>query len=136
MILGRVHAVKENYGHKYVGTDVGMNVLIRPAMYDSWHDVEVYRDGEAVVSGARDVFSVVGNICESGDILAKDREMPVAKENDIIVALDAGAYGYSMCSTYNNRLRPAEVLIKSTGEDVLIRRRETLDDLMRLFEVD
>ncbi len=136
VLLGRVHAVKENFGHKYVGTDLGMNVLIRPAMYDSWHDVEVYRDGEAVVSGPRDVFSVVGNICESGDILAKDREMPVAKENDIIVALDAGAYGYSMCSTYNNRLRPAEVLIKSTGEDVLIRRRETLDDLMRLFDVD
>ena len=136
VLLGRVHAVKENFGHKYVGTDIGMNVLIRPALYESWHDVEVYRDGKAVVSGPKDVYSVVGNICESGDILAKDREIAVTKENDIIVALDAGAYGYSMASSYNNRLRPAEVLIKSTGEDVLIRRRETLDDLMRLFDVD
>lgn len=136
VLLGRVHAVKENFGHKYVGTDIGMNVLIRPALYESWHDVEVYRDGKAVVSGPKDVYSVVGNICESGDILAKDREIAVTKENDIIVALDAGAYGYSMASNYNNRLRPAEVLIKSTGEDVLIRRRETLDDLMRLFDVD
>lgn len=136
VLLGRVHAVKENFGHKYVGSDIGMNVLIRPALYESWHDVEVYRDGKAVVSGPKDVYSVVGNICESGDILAKDREIAVTKENDIIVALDAGAYGYSMASSYNNRLRPAEVLIKSTGEDVLIRRRETLDDLMRLFDVD
>ena len=133
VLLGRVHAVKENYGHKYVGTDIGMNVLIRPELYDSWHDVEVYRNGEVVTDGEREVYSVVGNICESGDIVAKDRELPVTKEKDVVVVLDAGAYGFSMCSNYNNRLRPAEVLITSAGDDVLIRRRETLEDLLRCF---
>ena len=133
VILGQVHSVKENYGHKYVGTDIGMNVLIRPELYDSWHDVEIYRDGEPVTSGEREVYSVVGNICESGDIVAKDRELPLTREKDIVVVLDAGAYGFSMCSNYNNRLRAAEVLITSDGEDKLIRRRETLEDLMRCF---
>lgn len=133
VVLGQVHAVKENYGHKYVGTDIGMNVLIRPELYDSWHDVEVYRDGQPVTGGEREVYSVVGNICESGDIVAKDRELPVIKEKDIVAVLDAGAYGFSMSSNYNNRLRAAEVLITSSGEDILIRRRETLDDLLRCF---
>jgi len=133
VILGQVHAVKENYGHKYVGTDIGMNVLIRPELYDSWHDVEVYRDGQPVTGGEREVYSVVGNICESGDIVAKDRKLPVIKEKDIVAVLDAGAYGFSMSSNYNNRLRAAEVLITSSGEDILIRRRETLDDLLRCF---
>ncbi|MBO4927795.1 MAG: diaminopimelate decarboxylase [Clostridiales bacterium] len=135
VLLGRVHAVKENYGHKYVGTDIGMNVLMRPELYDSWHDVEIYRDGSPVVDGPRDTYSVVGNICESGDIVAKDRDLPVTKEGDVAVVLDAGAYGFSMSSNYNNRLRPAEVLITSSGEDVLIRRRETLEDLLRCFDI-
>ena len=135
VILGRVHATKENYGHHYAGTDIGMNVLIRPELYDSWHDVEIYRDGKPVVSGPKAEYSIVGNICESGDIVAKDREIPVPHEGDVVVVLDAGAYGFSMSSNYNNRLRPAEVLINSKGEDVLIRRRETLEDLMRCFDV-
>ena len=135
VLLGGVHSVKENYGHKYVGTDIGMNVLIRPELYDSWHDVEIYRDGKPVTDGPREVYSVVGNICESGDIVAKDRELPVTKEKDIVCVLDAGAYGFSMSSNYNNRLRPAEVLITSSGDDVLIRRRETLEDLLRCFDV-
>ena len=115
--------------------DIGMNVLMRPELYDSWHDVEIYRDGKPVTDGDREIYSVVGNICESGDIVAKDRELPVTKEHDVVVVLDAGAYGFSMSSNYNNRLRPAEVLIKSDGSDVLIRRRETLDDLMRCFDI-
>ncbi|MBP5491394.1 MAG: diaminopimelate decarboxylase [Clostridiales bacterium] len=135
VLLGQAYSVKENYGHKYVGTDIGMNVLIRPELYDSWHDVEIYRDGKPVVDGPKDIYSVVGNICESGDIVAKDRELPVVKENDVVCVLDAGAYGYSMCSNYNNRLRPAEVMINNQGEAVLIRRRDTYEDLVRGFEV-
>ncbi|HAU50562.1 MAG TPA: diaminopimelate decarboxylase, partial [Clostridiales bacterium] len=135
VLLGRVHSVKENYGHKYVGTDIGMNVLIRPELYDSWHDVEIYRDGKPVTGGEKETYSVVGNICESGDIVAKDRELPVTHEHDVVCVLDAGAYGFSMSSNYNNRLRPAEVLIHSDGSDSLIRRRETLDDLMRCFDI-
>ena len=135
VLLGHVYAVKENFGHRYVGTDIGMNVLIRPELYDSWHDVEIYRDGKPLISSEKEVYSVVGNICESGDIVAKDRELPVVKENDVAVVLDAGAYGFSMSSNYNNRLRPAEVLIDHDGNDRLIRRRDTFEDLMRNFDV-
>jgi len=134
VILGTVHTKKNNSGIKYIGTDVGMNVLIRPAMYNSWHDIELYRDGKWVDdSNGIEKVTVVGNICESGDILGKDRELPVIHEGDILCVLDAGAYGYSMSSNYNNRLRPAEVLIGIDGEPRLIRRRDTLEDLLGGF---
>ncbi|MBQ0011586.1 MAG: diaminopimelate decarboxylase [Clostridiales bacterium] len=135
VLLGCVHAVKENYGHKYVGTDIGMNVLIRPELYDSYHDVEIYRDGKPVLDGTKEIYSVVGNICETGDIVAKDRELPITQEGDVAVVLDAGAYGFSMSSNYNNRLRPAEVLIDHDGNDRLIRRRDTFEDLVRGFDI-
>ena len=73
--------------------------------------------------------TVTGNICESGDVLAKKRLLPEIKEGDILGVLDAGAYGYAMASTYNQRLRPAEVLICGDGSLRLIRRRETFEDL-------
>ena len=80
------------------------------------------------------VQTVVGNICESGDILAKDRELPEIVEGDVLGILDAGAYGFTMSSNYNQRLRPAEVLIQSDGTARLIRRRESPDDLARCLE--
>ncbi|HOO62050.1 MAG TPA: diaminopimelate decarboxylase [Bacillota bacterium] len=134
VLLGRIHSVKKNYDREFVGTDIGMNVLMRPVLYDSWHDIEIYRDGAPVLSGPKGVYTVVGNVCETGDILAKNRELFTPKENDICCVLDAGAYGYSMCSNYNNRLRPAEVMIDLNGEDHLIRRRDTLEDLLRNFD--
>lgn len=133
IILGRVNAVKENYGRKYIGTDVGMNTLIRPAMYDSYHDIEIIRDGRTVPRENMSETSVTGQICESGDLLAKDRMLPEAKDGDLVCVLDAGAYGYSMASTYNTRPRPAEVMICRDGSVKLVRRRETYDDLMALF---
>ena len=112
-----------------------MNVLVRPSMYDSWHDIEIIRDGKVIPHSGSDKFeqTVTGNICESGDILAKDRLLPPAKHGDLACILDAGAYGFSMCSSYNSRPRPAEVLVKSDGKVVQIRRRETIEDLMRCF---
>ncbi len=133
IILGRVNAVKENYGRKYVGTDIGMNTLIRPAMYDSYHDIEIIREGKVVPRENMTEVSVSGQICESGDIIAKDRMLPEAKEGDLVCVLDAGAYGYSMASTYNTRPRPAEVMICRDGSVKQIRRRETYEDLMALF---
>ncbi len=133
VILGRVHAVKQNAGHKYAGTDIGMNVLVRPSMYDSWHDIEVIRDGKVVSRDSLYEVNVCGNICESGDLLAKDRKLPEIKEGDLLCVLDTGAYGYSMCSTYNSRPRPCEVMVTSDGKLTQIRRRETIEDLMRLF---
>ena len=133
VLLGRVHATKHNSGKTYVGTDIGMNVLVRPSMYDSWHDIELIRDDKVVARENMDEVTVCGNICESGDLLCKDRMMPKAQRGDIVGVLDAGAYGYSMCSNYNSRPRPAEVMICKDGSVKLIRRRETYEDLMRLF---
>ena len=133
VILGRVHAVKQNNGHVYAGTDIGMNVLVRPSMYDSWHDVEVLRGGKAVSRDSLSPVNVCGNICESGDLLAKDRMLPEIKKGDLACVLDAGAYGYSMCSTYNSRPRPAEVLVCKDGSIKTIRKRETYEDLFRLM---
>ncbi len=133
VLLGTVHSVKQNGTNTYIGTDIGFNVLIRPAMYDSHHDIELYRDDMVLKAAKKAPATVVGNICESGDILARDRELPEAKDGDIIGIMDAGAYGYSMASNYNNRLRPAEVLIGLDGSPRLIRRRDTFEDLMRGF---
>lgn len=128
VLLGTVHATKYNAGHKYVGTDLGFNVLARPVMYDSHHDIEVYNNADTT-----ECVTVVGNICESGDIIAKDRTIPATEVGDIIGVLDAGAYGYVMASNYNNRLRPAEVFIRENGEVVLTRERDELEDLTKHF---
>lgn len=134
VILGRVHATKENSGTNFAGTDVGMNVLVRPSMYDSHHDIEILRNGKVVSrDGDLQEQTVTGNICESGDILAKNRKLPKIEEGDLICVLDTGAYGYSMCSSYNSRPRPAEVLICADGSVKQIRRRETIDDLLMMF---
>lgn len=133
VLLGTVHAVKKNYARTYIGTDLGFNVLARPMIYDSHHDIEVYRKGMLVKQAEGETVTVVGNICETGDIIARDRLLPRIAENDLLGVMDAGAYGYSMSSNYNNRLRPAEVLIQSNGGVRLIRRRDTLADLMRNF---
>ncbi|MBQ4616497.1 MAG: diaminopimelate decarboxylase [Mailhella sp.] len=134
-VLGTVHAVKNNGPHLFAGTDIGFTVLARPMLYDAFHDVEIYRengqpDTECVEQ------TIVGNICESGDILAKDRMLPRIEQGDVIAMLDAGAYGWVMSSTYNHRLRPAEVLIGSDGKARLIRRRETLEDLTASLVLD
>lgn len=134
VLLGQVHSIKENYGITYIGTDVGFNVLKRPVMYDSHHDMEIYRKDNLPSNNSKPV-TIVGNICESGDILAKDRLLPQILLNDIIGILDAGAYGYCMASNYNNRLRPAEILIDANGNDKLIRRRDTFEDLVRGFDI-
>ena len=135
VILGRVHATKENSGIQFAGSDIGMNVLVRPSMYDSHHDIEVFRDGELVSRNGADLLeqTVTGNICESGDILAKDRLLPKIQEGDLLCVLDTGAYGWSMCSTYNSRPRPAEVMILANGKVKQIRRKETIEDLLSMF---
>ncbi|MFA5527356.1 MAG: diaminopimelate decarboxylase [Peptostreptococcales bacterium] len=136
ILLGNVYSKKWNGDRVFVGTDLGFNVLIRPAMYDSHHDVEIYRGGSLLKESPTEIASIVGNICESGDIMVKNRELPIIKEGDIVGVMDAGAYGYSMSSNYNNRLRPAEILIRLDGKTQLIRRRDTLEDLVRNFEIE
>lgn len=132
LILGTVNSIKNNNKNKYVGTDIGFNVLARPVLYNSCHEIEVYRDSD-IASDGTETVNIVGNICESGDILAKEIELPNILENDLIGVLDAGAYGYVMSSNYNSRLKPAEILIRENNEVVLIRKRETLQDLTKDF---
>ncbi len=130
VLLGRVNAVKQNAGHKYAGCDIGMGTLVRPSMYDSWHDVEIIREGKVVAREDMEEITLCGNICESGDLLAKNRMLPKIQEGDLACLLDAGAYGYCMASTYNSRPRPAEVMICRDGSVKQIRRRETIEDLL------
>ena len=130
VLLGTVHAVKYNHDKKFIGTDLGFNVLQRPIMYDSYHGIQIYRDSEKK-SEKNETVTIVGNICESGEILAKDRVLPEIFQGDLLAVLDAGAYGMSMASNYNYRLKPAEVMIRENGEAVLIRERDELSDLLR-----
>ena len=132
LLLGEVAATKNNGPIRFVGTDLGFNVLARPVLYDSYHDIEIYRAGAPEqIEGMPQ--TLVGNLCESGDILARERLLPELQPGDLIGALDAGAYGYAMSFPYTQRLRPAEVLIAQNGEARLIRRRETVEDLLHLL---
>ena len=131
VLLGEVYSVKENYGTTYVGTDLGFNVLMRPVLYDSYHAITIIKSNKS--ENGKEVATLVGNICESGDIIANEREMRKVSEGDIVAVGNAGAYGFSMSSNYNCRLKPAEVLIDKDGNDRLIRRRDTIEDLIRNF---
>jgi diaminopimelate decarboxylase len=121
-ILGRVTAIKHENNIYWIGTDIGMNQLVRPSMYDAYHEIEIIGNNNSIEVEA----NICGNICESGDILAKHRKIKLPNVGDIILVYNAGAYGYSMASNYTGRLRPAEVMI-SNNHDRLIRKRETID---------
>ncbi len=125
-LLTRVLYVKKNGKKTFVITDAGMNDLIRPALYQAYHEIVAVTPR----GGRKQVVDVVGPVCESGDFFARDRPLPPLKTGDLLAILDAGAYGSSLTSNYNSRLRPAEVLIEGKAAK-LIRRRETMDDLMR-----
>ena len=125
-LLARVLYVKRNGTKTFVITDAGMNDLIRPALYQAYHQIlPVVHDGDAKST----VVDVVGPVCESGDFFARDREMPEVREGDLVAILDTGAYGMSLSSNYNSRPRPAEVLVEGKRAR-LIRRRETIRDLV------
>jgi diaminopimelate decarboxylase len=124
VLLTRVNSVK--HAHKnFVNVDAGFNLLIRPTMYDSYHEVIV---ANKAASPAKECYSVAGPICETGDILASDRLLPTTEAGDIIAVLDAGAYGFAMASQYNCRPRCAEVLVRGK-EKALMRASETTKDI-------
>lgn len=110
----------------FIMIDAGMNDLARPALYGSFHGVlPVVKDQDGVI-----VADIVGPICESGDFLAKDREVPMFKQGDLMAFTSAGAYGFAMSSSYNSRPRVAEVMVKGDVFEV-IRERETIEDLIK-----
>lgn len=125
LLLVQTNVVKENPTRTFVHVDSGLNHLIRPMMYDSWHDIINVSNPEGRVKP----YTVVGYICET-DTFATDRPLPEVRPGDVLAFKNAGAYGFSMASNYNSRFRPAEVLVYD-GQPYLIRERETFDDLMK-----
>lgn len=123
--LVKVNVLKQTTAAMFVGVDSGLNHLIRPMLYNGYHHITNVSNPE----GALRLYTVVGYICET-DTFGWDRKLNEVREGDILAFNNAGAYGMTMASNYNSRFRPAEVLIKN-GKAELIRRRETLDDILR-----
>lgn len=121
----KTNVIKSTPSVTFAGVNSGLNHLIRPMMYEAYHEIINVSNP----TGTQKVYTVVGNICET-DTLGADRKLNEVREGDILAIKNAGAYGYSMASNYNSRLRPAEVLIYN-GEAKLIRKRDTFDDLLR-----
>jgi diaminopimelate decarboxylase len=126
VLLTRVEYLKPGAEKNYAIVDAAMNDLLRPALYDAWHEVVPFQEAQ---SGAR-LWDIVGPICESGDWLAHDRELALS-EGDLVAFLSAGAYGMTMASNYNTRARAAEVLVDG-GRVHLIRERESIASLFAL----
>ena len=129
VLLTRVLYVKEGGGKRFVITDAGMNDLLRPSHYSGYHAVEPVESHDR---GRADV-DVVGPICETGDFLALDRDIEIVEPGELLAVRTVGAYGFSMSSTYNQRPRPAEVMVEG-DRAYLVRRRETIEDLVALEE--
>ena len=124
-LLARVLYVKRNGKKTFVITDAAMNDLIRPALYQAWHEIVPVTPRP----GRPATVDIVGPVCETGDFFARDRKLKAVQPGDLVAILDAGAYGMAQSSNYNSRPRPAEILIQ--GRKVtLIRRRETMADLL------
>jgi len=124
-LLVNANVIKSTPASTFVGVDSGLNHLIRPMMYDAYHGVE----NISRLDGPDRIYTIVGYICET-DTIAADRKLKEVKEGDILAIKNAGAYGFSMASNYNSRLRPAEVLILN-GKPHLIRQRETFEDILK-----
>lgn len=124
ILLTRINTIKQSY-RKFAGVDAGFNTLLRPTMYGSYHHIVPASNPH---SEPVQKIDISGDICESGDLFARDRPMPELEEGDLLAILNAGAYAFSMSSQYNSRPRPAEVLV-SRGKSDIIRERETFADL-------
>ena len=129
VLLTSVIYRKENDGKRFLVVDAAMNDLIRPALYGAHHEIIPVNHGAGLAEKS-EVTDIVGPICETGDFFARDRELPVVNEGDVLAILDVGAYGMVQTSNYNTRPRPAEVLVSGRSAKV-IRRREPIADLLR-----
>ncbi len=127
VLLTRVRYIKRSGEKKFAIVDAGMNDLIRPALYHSYHEIVPLRERQ---DSSREKVDIVGPICESGDFFALDREMPELHEGDLLAIMSAGAYGSVMASNYNSRPLPAEALVRG-NRFALIRNRQRPEDLVR-----
>jgi len=125
-LITRVLYTKAGSVKNFLVVDAGMNDLVRPSLYGSYHHIQPVVDhGRAQLT-----VDVVGPICETGDFLARDRSLPEAEPGELLAVMSAGAYGFAMSSNYNSRVRPAEILVRDDKFEV-IRSRETYDDLLK-----
>jgi len=130
ILVTKVLYTKENEGKRFVIADAGMNDLLRPSLYGSFHQLQpVVRSERGEITA-----DLVGPICESGDFLARGRKMPAFDPGELIAVMSAGAYGFSMSSNYNSRPRVPEILVRE-GSWHVIRKRETCEDLIRGEEI-
>jgi len=128
VLLTRVLYIKETGRKKFAIIDAGMNDLIRPALYESYHQI-VPVVQPSMSRNKTEKMDIVGPVCESGDFFAQDREMPELRPGDLLAVMSTGAYGFVMASNYNSRPLPAEALVR--GDQVgLIRKRQTIEDLV------
>jgi diaminopimelate decarboxylase len=145
ILLTRVRYIKKSGEKKFAIVDAGMNDLIRPALYHSYHEIVPVEqpgetgsvpsrkqkdDAEVVPPTRTEKIDIVGPVCESGDFFALNREMPEVREGDLLAIMSAGAYGFVMASNYNSRPLPAEALVRG-NKATLIRKRQTWEDLVR-----
>jgi diaminopimelate decarboxylase len=129
ILLARVILKKNQGSKKFLIVDAGMNDLIRPALYGSHHQLWPAREQTQT-----ETVDVVGPVCESADFIAKDRDVAILEQGDLVAIMSAGAYGFSLSSNYNSRPRAAEILVSGDSYEV-IRRRESYQDLIRLEEM-
>jgi diaminopimelate decarboxylase len=127
VLLTRVRYLKQSGQKKFAIVDAGMNDLIRPALYHSYHEIVPV---DELRSSVREKIDVVGPVCESADFFALDREMPEVREGDLLAIMSTGAYGFVMSSNYNSRSLPAEAFVRG-NKFALIRQRQTFEDLIR-----
>jgi len=121
---------KDTY-RKYIGLDACMSALMRPALYEAYHHIEVYGKPE---SADLQTYDVVGSLCENNDKFAVQRDLPHIEEGDLLVIHDSGAHGHAMGFQYNGRLRPQELILRADGSAEKIRRAETLDDYFATYD--
>ncbi len=126
ILIVEINTIKDNGYKMFAGVDAGFNTLVRPTMYGSYHHIIPCAKSE--IQGTK-IYDITGPICESGDVLGRDRELPLLSEGDYLAILDAGAYGFVMSSQYNSRPRPAEILINQ-GKTYIVRKAESYEDLM------
>jgi diaminopimelate decarboxylase len=132
VLLTRVRYIKQSGDKKFVIVDAGMNDLIRPALYQSYHEIVPVRQPSTSTSNLNSLkrVDIVGPVCESGDFFALDRQMSEVHEGDLLAIMSTGAYGFVMASNYNSRPLPAEVLVRG-DKFALIRKRQKWEDMLR-----
>lgn len=132
VLVSKVSSVKYHPTRNFIGLDTGYNHFARCFYYGAWHDILNLTGSEDTL----ETYDIVGNLCQSGDVFAKDRVMPKCRAGDLLCIMDVGAYGFSMSSGFNSRVKPGEYLVEDDGSVRMIRRPEKFEDIVSTFILD